>query len=121
MKLFIGASSSDNTSNEIFTDCSQLLEDILKENDLVFGAYDKGLMGISYRIAKKNKRNVTGICPEVYKKSFENLECDIEVLTTSIIDSTRKIYDACIRNGGRPNFVFKDQDDEIPTGENKTA
>lgn len=93
MKLFIGASSSDNTSNEIFTDCSQLLEDILKENDLVFGAYDKGLMGISYRIAKKNKRNVTGICPEVYKKSFENLECDIEVLTTSIIDSTRKIYD----------------------------
>ncbi len=92
MKLFIGASSSDNIPNEIITDCSQLLEDILKENDLVFGAYDKGLMGISYRIAKKNKRNVTGICPEIYKQSFNKLECDTEVLTTSIIDSTRKIY-----------------------------
>ena len=49
-------------------------------------------MEISYRIAKKNKRNVTGICPEIYKQSFNKLECDTEVLTTSIIDSTRKIY-----------------------------
>jgi len=92
MKLFIGASSSDNISNEIITDCSQLLEDILKENDLVFGAYDKGLMGISYRIAKKNKRNVTGICQEIHKQDFNKLECDTEILTASIIDSTRKIY-----------------------------
>ena len=92
MKLFIGASSSENISKEYIEDCTNLLEVLLKENDLVFGAYDKGLMKVSYDIAKKNKRLVTGICPEIYKESFDVLECDKEVLTTSIIDSTRKIY-----------------------------
>ena len=93
MKLFIGASSSEDIPSKFVKDCTKLLEILLKDNDLVFGAYNKGLMGISYNIAKKNKRKVTGMCPEVYKASLEDLECDKEELTTSIVDSTRKIYD----------------------------
>ena len=95
MKLFIGASSSEVISNDYIDDCKQLLEAILKENDLVFGASNKGLMGTSYEIAKNNNRSVTGICPEVYKDSLKYLSCDKEEVTASIIDSTMKIYNNC--------------------------
>ena len=92
MRIFIGSSSNENISNEYLEDCRKLLEIVLKENDLVFGANSKSLMGLSYDIAKENKRKVTGICPEVYKDSLKDLECDKEVITYSIIDSTMKIY-----------------------------
>ena len=49
-------------------------------------------MGLSYQIAKKNHRKVTGLLPEVYKDSLNDLECDYSEITTSIIDSTMKIY-----------------------------
>ena len=92
MKLFIGASSSEKIDKKYIEDCTKLLEILLKENDLVFGAYNKGLMGISYDIAKKNKKSVTGICPEFYRSSLDPLECDKEEVTNSIIESTMKIY-----------------------------
>ena len=92
MKIFIGASSNENMEDKYVEDCRKLLEVILKDNDLVFGAYSKGLMGISYEIAKRNKRSVTGICPEVYKASLDDLECDNVEVTTSMLDSTMKIY-----------------------------
>ena len=93
MRLFIGCSSNENMPKEYVDDCTNLLEVVLKDNDLVFGAYDKGLMGVSYRIAKKNNRKVTGMCPEVYKENMKSLECDKEVVTKSIIDSTIQIYE----------------------------
>lgn len=92
MKIFVGASSSENIPLEYKDDCGKLLEILLKDNDLVFGAYNKGLMGISYEIAKKNKRLVTGICPEAYKSGLNLLECDNAEITNSILDSTMKIY-----------------------------
>ena len=92
MKVFVGASSSENMPKKYVEDCTSLLEKVLKDNDLVFGAYNKGLMGVSYNIAKKNKRLVIGICPEVYKKSLEDIECDKEEVTSSIVESTNKIY-----------------------------
>ena len=88
MKLFIGSSSCENIPQEYVDDCTNLLEVLLKDNDLVFGAYNKGLMGISYEIAKKNKR----LCNEFYKDSLKDLECDVEEITTSMVDSTLKIY-----------------------------
>ena len=67
MKIFIGCSANNNIPEKYIKDCKEYLKNILKENDLIFGACNDGLMGISYRIAKKNKRNITGICPEIYK------------------------------------------------------
>ncbi len=92
MRLFIGASSAENIKGEYIEDCTKLLEVLLKNNDLVFGAYDKGLMGVSYNIAKKNNRKITGICPVFYKESLEAIDCDVEELTTTMLDSTLKIY-----------------------------
>lgn len=92
MKIFVGASSNENMEEKYVEDCRKLLEVILKDNDLVFGAYSKGLMGISYEIAKKNNRKVIGICPEAYKTSLDDLECDQEEVTTTVLDSTLKLY-----------------------------
>lgn len=92
MKIFVGASSNENMEEKYIEDCKKLLEVLLKDNDLVFGAYSKGLMGISYEIAKKNKRKVIGICPEAYKSSLDDLECDYEEVTTTVLDSTLKLY-----------------------------
>ena len=92
MRIFVGSSSSENIEEKYLKDCRELLENVLKDNDLIFGACNRGLMGISYEIAKKNKRKVVGMCPEVYQASLEDLECDEECITTSIMDSTMKIY-----------------------------
>ncbi len=92
MRIFIGSSSNENISSDYLEDCRKLLEVVLKDNDLVFGANKNSLMGLCYDIAKQNNRKVTGICPEVYKDSLKDLECDKEVITYSIIDSTMKIY-----------------------------
>lgn len=50
MKLFIGCSSSNNIPTEYFDDCKVLLEELMKENDLVFGACNSGLMGLAYNM-----------------------------------------------------------------------
>lgn len=92
MRLFIGSSSSETIPEKYIKDCTKLIEVLLKDNDLVFGAYNKGLMGISYKTAKKNNRSVTGICSEFYIESFKDLECDKEEITVNMLDSTMKIY-----------------------------
>ena len=92
MRIFIGSSSNDSIPNKYIKDCTKIIEMILKNNDLVFGGYNKSLMGISYEIAKKNNRIVTAICPEVYKSSLDLLKCDYTKLTNSVLDRTMEMY-----------------------------
>lgn len=91
MKLFVCCSASKDILDKYMDDCTILLNEILKDNDLVFGSCDTGIMGLSYEIAKKYNRSVTGICPEIYSSSFERLNCDVEVTTKDMLDSTIKI------------------------------
>ena len=91
MKVFVGCSSSDDISKKYLYYCKQLLIKIFKNNDLVFGASQTGIMGIAYEEAKKNNQQVIGICPEVYKEDLNNISCDKEVLTKTISDRTDKL------------------------------
>ena len=94
MKLFIGCSSSNDIPEIYNTDCANNLEELFKlDNELVFGAYNKGLMAISYDIAKKNKRKVTGITPKIFVEALKDLECDEEIITTSISRRTDKLIE----------------------------
>lgn len=95
MRIFIWSSASDTIPEKYKKDCEILIEGILKDNDLVFGAYDKWLMGVSYRVARKNDREITGICPEVYKDSLNSLSCDNVEIVNSIREATMKIYQTC--------------------------
>ena len=92
MKLFIGCSSSSNIPQEYFEDCKVLLEELMKENDLVFGACNSGLMGLAYNTTLKANGSVTGICPEAYKDGFKELKCNIEITTKSALFSLKKSF-----------------------------
>jgi len=91
MKLFIGCSSSNDIPTEYFDDCQVLLEELMKENDLVFGACNSGLMGLAYNTTLKANGNITGICPEAYKDDFKTLKCDTEITTKSVSERTDSV------------------------------
>lgn len=91
MKLFIGCSSSNNIPQEYFEDCKVLLEELMKENDLVFGACNSGLMGLAYNTTLKANGSITGICPEAYKDDFKTLKCNIEITTKSVSERTDSV------------------------------
>ena len=77
MKLFIGCSASEYIPQKYFDDCKFFLEELFtKEHDLVFGACNKGLMGLTYEIARNNGSSVEGIYPEVYKNEAKEIDCD---------------------------------------------
>lgn len=89
MRIFVGCSSSDKISNEYRDDCNQLLNILFEgDNDLVFGASDTGIMGDAYNVALSNKRNVIGICPELYKDDFMKLKCNKEITTKVVSERT---------------------------------
>lgn len=87
MDIFIGCSSSNDIPKEYFEDCKKLLEEIIKENNLIFGACNSGLMGLAYNEALKSNKKIVGICPEAYKDDFKSLKCDAKVVTKAV--STR--------------------------------
>ena len=91
MKLFIGCSSNNDIPTEYFNDCKVLLEELMKENDLVFGACNSGLMGLAYNTTLKANGNITGICPEAYKDDFKTLKCDTEITTKSVSERTDSV------------------------------
>ena len=91
MKLFIACSASKNIPNEYFTDCSKFLSELMKDNDLVFGACKSGLMELVYNITKENNNKVIGICPDIYKHDFKDLNCDTEIITKNISDRTNSL------------------------------
>jgi len=95
MKLFIGCSSSKNIDNKYMDDCNIYLNKLLKENDLVYGAYNEGLMGLSYEIAKSNNRKIIGIAPKVFENDLINLGCDEKIVTEDILERTSMLIKNC--------------------------
>lgn len=93
MKLFIGCGSTNNIKDAYFSDCSAYLNKLLKENDLIFGACNSGLMGKCYTIAKENKNKVIGIAPIRFLDDLSNIECDEEIITKNISQRTLKLID----------------------------
>lgn len=91
MKLFIACSSSDDIPVIYNTDCAKYLEELFAaDNDLVFGAYNKGLMALSYKIALKNNREVIGITPQIFSNDLKNLNCTQEIITENINRRTER-------------------------------
>lgn len=92
MRLFIGCSSSDDISKSYFDDCSKYLEELFKiDNDLVFGAYNKGLMGLAYQKAIKYERNIIGITPEIFKGDAIELDYTNLIITKNISRRTDEL------------------------------
>ena len=91
MKIFVCCSANNTIKDEYLNDCQNALKYVLQDNDLVFGAYNKGLMSVCYDIANYNNRSVSGVCPKVYENDFKELKCDNKIITDDIIDRTKKL------------------------------
>ena len=66
-----------------------LMENISKDNDLVFGCANRGLMGICYNEFLKNNRKITGVCYEMYKSDLEGLKLDEVHMVKTLEESNR--------------------------------
>lgn len=94
MKIFIGCSASKDIDKSYYDLCKPLVEEVLKENDLVFGACHSGLMALTYDIAKSYRQKVIAICPERYIDDLKEMDCDEEIITKKVNERT----DALIEN-----------------------
>ncbi len=95
MILCIACSAEDGIPKKYLNDCKSVLNELMCENDLVFGGSNRGIMGVAYRAAKKNQRKVIGVCPKYYKGSLSELECDQEILTEKVLESTEIMIRKC--------------------------
>lgn len=91
MNIFIGCSASDYIDKVYYDDIKELLNILMKDNNLVFGACHSGLMGVAHDITKNFGNKVTGICPLLYIKDFEKLQCDKEIISASVGDRTTSL------------------------------
>ena len=89
MKLFIGCASSNDIPEFYLEDCKILIDKLLKEYDLVYGAYNEGLMGICYESAKRNNNMVYGKCVRVDEEYLSNIDCESKEVFDTIMDRTK--------------------------------
>ena len=89
MKIFIGCSSSEHIPNEYLEDAKMILNEIFrKDNTLVFGANNTGMMGIAHDCALQYHREIIGICPKIYQDDFQKLQCDKELIAETVSKRT---------------------------------
>lgn len=93
MKIFIGCSSSDNAKNEYKEEAKALAKILSKDNDLVFGTSDRGLMGIIYNEFKRNNRKIYAVCYEIYVDFLKKLEVDESIIVKTLGDSNEKLIE----------------------------
>lgn len=93
MRIFIGCSANEDIPSKYLNDCEKLLKGLFKgDNDLVFGACNKGLMGLAYNMALENEKKIIGIYPEVYEYEAHDLNCE-KIPTKTVSDRTNKLIE----------------------------
>ena len=90
MKIFISCSSSDEIKDEYKIVSKYLIEEISKDNDLVFGCANRGLMGISYNAFLNNNRKIYGVCNEMYIDDLKELKLN-EVRHVKCLEESNKL------------------------------
>ena len=74
MRIFVGCSSRDDIPSKYYDACKVLLDKLFERDyDLVFGACNKGLMGLSYNAAIENNSDIIGIYPGAYEDEAKEL------------------------------------------------
>lgn len=110
MKLFIGTSSSEKIDKKYLEGSKELLDIILKDNDLVFGYCDRSIMRLSYDIAVSNNNKVIASLPQIYDEQNDYLKVDEKYVCNSMMQSTEKIIsesDAFIMLPGGFGTIFE--------------
>ncbi len=91
MKIFIGCSSSNEISAEYKVVTKYFSETISKDNDLVFGCENRGLMGVCYNEFLNNNREIIGICYKMYEDDLKGLNLNKVYMVDTLEESTKKL------------------------------
>lgn len=94
MNLFIGCSAT-GTDEEIINRSKLLISSIatLENVDLVFGAYNKSIMGICYEEFKKNGKKIIGVTTKKYEKDINAMDLDEVIIADTTMDRSKQIYE----------------------------
>lgn len=92
MKIFIGASVSEDIDEKYIKQGKKLVDLIVENNyDVVCCADLRGIIGNLYkRIKEKNKANIILTLPKIYLKYSKDIEDKIDILTETINERTEK-------------------------------
>lgn len=93
MKIFVSCSSQDSVSDKYIDETKEIAKIIQKDNSLVFGASNHGLMGIVYREFLKNNRQIIGICYRIYEEFLKELKLDKVIMVDSLDESNKALID----------------------------
>ena len=88
MLVFIATTSYDDIPQKYLDDCEDILNNVLSNNDLIFGACRRSIMGLAYNSAKANHRKIIGVCPTAYQDDFEGADYDEKIITPTIAEAT---------------------------------
>lgn len=91
MKLFIGCSSSNKIDSKYLAASYELLSEILKDNDLVYGAYNNGIMDIAYSLAHTYNRQVIAVTTSKYKEELDDIDCEYKLCTDNIFRRSEEL------------------------------
>lgn len=93
MRIFIGCSANEDIPSKYIDDCKKYLNELFKRNnDLIFGACNKGLMGLAYNIALEKENNIIGIYPKVYEYEATDLKCT-KIPTNNVNERTNNLIE----------------------------
>ena len=95
MNLFIGCSSKTDIDKKYIDDCYELIKMIAKvpNVDLVYGAYNRGLMGLCYAEFKKNEKKITGVITKYHDdRDGDEVVGDNKKVTLTTTERFDEIY-----------------------------
>lgn len=94
MNLFIASTSKENIPEELFENAKDLIEQIstIPNINLVFGAYHKGLMDVSYENFLKNNKKIIGVTTEYDKEACQEKNYSKKIVVRTSSERFLKIY-----------------------------
>ena len=83
-KIFVGCSAYDTIDTKYFDEAKKVAELLVtKDLELVFGSYNKGLMGVMYHTFKEHNKSITGICAKCFEKFYNSVDCNRKLVDTT--------------------------------------
>lgn len=95
MKLFIGTTSKENIDKTYTEDSKNLIKELatIDNIELIYGAWNKGLLGFAYQEFAKNNRKITGVITTYHKENdLKEKLCDEEITVSTTTERFEKIY-----------------------------
>lgn len=93
MKIFIGCGSNPKIDNNYFEETKKICKLLCNyKYDLVFGAYNEGLMGICYKIFLENNRDIYSVNINAYRNVMKDISESKIYMCDSIFDRIKTIF-----------------------------